>query len=485
VYDRSSNLATLTDPSGTVDYGYDDIDRVTSIVAPAATGSGTDTVTYAYADTPTPADPTTKVTATYPGGATQRIDRNASGRPTAIVAKNSGGTVLSSRTYAYTDASSTKRALIQSVTDEALAKTTYTYKDATAGEDVGRLLKARTETSGGALIEEFAYLYDEAGNRTRITRSIPSLTLVSTFAYNQANQLCWRRSGIWSNPCGSPPPSTVPFSYDGAGNQVAGDQGTQSMSFDQLGRVSAIGGTAVQSFGASNNELKSHGSSSFHNTLLGLSRQVDGANVTSIVRHPETGLPVSEVQGGVKRFFVQDAIGSTTATLNAASGGSLARRFTYTPDGDDTFTGSGPVTNQRFAGGHRLLNTKLYHFGARYYDLFNARWTQLDPLNQVGELREANRYVYAGGDPVNLIDLTGGDSVCGTPTIEGNTPNCSYDGGFDSDRAKRVGKGCAYGAIGAGLGGERSVTLTKTIPPGVAIVGGCILGAGIAGSKGE
>lgn len=60
----------------------------------------------------------------------------------------------------------------------------------------------------------------------------------------------------------------------------------------------------------------------------------------------------------------------------------------------------------RFASGY-LTATGLYHYGQRYYDPADARWTQPDPLDQAADLRQANRYVYVGSDPVNLTDPYG------------------------------------------------------------------------------
>jgi RHS repeat-associated protein len=48
-----------------------------------------------------------------------------------------------------------------------------------------------------------------------------------------------------------------------------------------------------------------------------------------------------------------------------------------------------------------------YHFGQRNYDPRLGRWTQADPLNQPDDLRQANRYAYVGGNPVNFVDPTG------------------------------------------------------------------------------
>lgn len=36
-----------------------------------------------------------------------------------------------------------------------------------------------------------------------------------------------------------------------------------------------------------------------------------------------------------------------------------------------------------------------------------GRWTQQDPLDQLANPREANRYAYAAGDPANVVDPTG------------------------------------------------------------------------------
>src|SRR5690606_21960928 len=44
-------------------------------------------------------------------------------------------------------------------------------------------------------------------------------------------------------------------------------------------------------------------------------------------------------------------------------------------------------------------------FGARDYDAETGRWTAKDPVGFAGG--DANLYAYAGGDPVNSVDLDG------------------------------------------------------------------------------
>ena len=58
--------------------------------------------------------------------------------------------------------------------------------------------------------------------------------------------------------------------------------------------------------------------------------------------------------------------------------------------------------------GYLDSSTGLYKFGTRYYDPTHGRWTQQDPVEgSLGDLNAANRYTYAGDDPVNEVDPSG------------------------------------------------------------------------------
>jgi RHS repeat-associated protein len=62
----------------------------------------------------------------------------------------------------------------------------------------------------------------------------------------------------------------------------------------------------------------------------------------------------------------------------------------------------------RYASGYYDVSTGLYKFGIRYYDAATGRWTQRDPVGgSLLETVKVNPYVYAGDDPVNLVDPTG------------------------------------------------------------------------------
>ncbi|MCA1835259.1 MAG: RHS repeat-associated core domain-containing protein, partial [Actinobacteria bacterium] len=88
-----------------------------------------------------------------------------------------------------------------------------------------------------------------------------------------------------------------------------------------------------------------------------------------------------------------------------------------------------------FAGGFidRGDATGLVQFGQRYYDPAVGRWTQQDPVGP------RTNYLYAGDDPVNLVDPSGlKNGHWWDPTS------------WDSKTATRVlaGTGCAVAAGG-------------------------------------
>jgi RHS repeat-associated protein len=79
-------------------------------------------------------------------------------------------------------------------------------------------------------------------------------------------------------------------------------------------------------------------------------------------------------------------------------------------------------TDVGFAGGYTVAasgSMKLVHFGKRFYDPDLGRWTQPDTLDQAGDLRQANLYLYVGQDPVNFYELR--DNLRRRPAASCNT----------------------------------------------------------------
>jgi RHS repeat-associated protein len=94
-------------------------------------------------------------------------------------------------------------------------------------------------------------------------------------------------------------------------------------------------------------------------------------------------------------------------SLTDASANISARYVYKNPYGTDVDTSGTAARPLRFAGEYLDTETGLYKIGARYYQPTLGRWTQQDPIDQPADLRQSNPYLFAGGDPVNLVDPTG------------------------------------------------------------------------------
>ena len=85
----------------------------------------------------------------------------------------------------------------------------------------------------------------------------------------------------------------------------------------------------------------------------------------------------------------------------------------YDPYGVPTITnnpgGSAITQNPYTFGGTGVKDrtTGWVHYAARYYSTTTGTWTQQDTLDAPLDPTNANRYAYAGGDPINNTDPTG------------------------------------------------------------------------------
>jgi RHS repeat-associated protein len=392
-YTLNSQLATLTTTGGTTSYGYDAIDRVTSITDPSNAQ-----VTYAYDDGTTGSTPRSQ-TMTMPGGAATKTDFNQSGRPTKIETANSSG-AIQRRSYSYADtgAATGTGALVTTMTDLAGITTTYHYNATGLLDDVKK--------PNGSNTDEWAWAFDHASNRLSKTTTFAGSSTTTSYKYNANNQLCWTVTGTSSNACNNAPTGGIGYTYDADGNQLTGNP-TGTFVYDAYNRTTSMGSTSLGYLSPTQNELVSFGSTSMQYTALGLSAEINGSSKTYFIRDPSGNVVAQRRVSGTTLqgtdYFVADNLGSTTGLVTA---GSVARSWTYDPDGTPASTGTGASTDLLFAGGQTLTNG-LVHYGARYYNPAVGRWTQPDPLDQLADLNQANRYAYAGGNPINLTDATG------------------------------------------------------------------------------
>ncbi|HEX2161973.1 MAG TPA: RHS repeat-associated core domain-containing protein [Thermoleophilaceae bacterium] len=389
-WDAASNLSSLTDGGGTVSYRYDDVNRLMDLAEPG--GSCTTPVSLCTTFGYTNRDQRERTT--YPNGVEQTVTFDSSDKPTRVRAAK-GATVLTDFTYDYEMSPTTETKLRQSVTDKDGNKTTYSY------DFLDRLTSAVERNSSNAVVDDRSYDYDAASNRT--SQVVNGAT--TSYAYNAANELCWVHGSASNAACNAAPSGAITFGHDLNGNMTTTNAGVgfaynvrdQTTSFDWPGAPT----TTFQYAGSGQSERTAVGGITQQNTLLGLSRE----GSTSWTRDPDGTLISQRASGGVRHYYLSDGLGSIVGLTDST--GALTRSYKYDPYGLIRATTGSTPNPFKFTGQYHEAQGNLYKIGARYYAPTLGRWTQQDPLDQVGDLRDGNRYVYAGADPINRIDPTG------------------------------------------------------------------------------
>nr|WP_244638026.1 RHS repeat-associated core domain-containing protein [Frigoribacterium sp. CFBP 13707] len=112
----------------------------------------------------------------------------------------------------------------------------------------------------------------------------------------------------------------------------------------------------------------------------------------------------------IATLYIWDGTGNPVGLLTDFSTNAFS--YTYDPYGTRTLTagGTGNGAGQNpysFKSGIQDRASGLVKFGLRWYDATSGTWTQQDTLDSPLDPSNANRYAYAGGDPINASDPTG------------------------------------------------------------------------------
>jgi len=468
-YDAMNNLTGLTDPGGAVGYGYNAAGDVTSVTEPGgnctgfsltanpqalpAAGSG---CTLFHYDGNARRDQQAT-----PGGVLQVLSYDNAGHQTEIKASQ-GATVLSDLAYSYTKPStSIDTGLRQNVTDKVAGKTTsYSY------DELNRLTAATGVLTGPGTTADYHYGYDNNLNRTSsAVNGGPN----PGYSYNAANQL----TATGGTTAG----------YDGAGNLTSTSSGFAA-GYDTANTTTnatnPTGGAATSfSYADAGQTVRlTAGSTGFTQSVLGLASASSSGTLTSYTRDPAGNL-IAQRTGNTpgqtaNNYYLRDSIGTVTGLTDAS--GNRQASYYYDPYGQLTSSSGNAAAGNpfRFAGGYQDP-TGLYHYGQRYYDPALGRFTQQDSLSHLGDLNQADRYVYAGGDPINNADPSG---LCFAGLFGSGCNNPVYDtlnGACGNALSSAIGGGAL--AIGSGIYG------IVTAPSGVGIAVG-VLGvtAGVLGA---
>jgi RHS repeat-associated protein len=378
-HDAAGNLTSLTDDGGEVDYGYDDAGRLTTITEPPLAGASQVT-TFAYDALGN------RATMRTPNGVTLSRTFNGAGQETALsLAPTAGGSALVSRTYSYTKpATATPTSKVYTETNESGDSTAYDYDDA-----LSRFTDAVT-TNGSSSVASYHYGYDRWGNITQ--RVVNGVT--SNYTRNNAFELL--TAGATS------------FTWDAAGF-LTGSSAGAAFGYNALSQTTSIqpdaasNATSLRYADRGQSKPSAVGNETLTDDDLGTASRTSAGGVINYTRTPD-GEVIGERTSAGRFYFATDREGSVLTLTNQS--GAVARKLRYDPYGATTLdTGTAP-TMFGYAGGD-VLPGGLVRFGERYYDPSLGRWTQPDPLDESSDIRNANPFAFAGGDPINAGDPSG------------------------------------------------------------------------------
>jgi len=398
-------------PQGATTHTYDASGTLTSTTYP--NGASTATQRYATDDKgrrtdtwlATNADNTlwaAKTTTSY----------DASGRISQIRAwtgtGNTSNTAVFDTSYCYQAGSAAPSCTATTGSDRDTiqwARDNLTGQATTYGYTTGRLTSA-TQT-GGAVNSSWTYSYDLNGNRTGEATTGPNAGGIN-LTFNPVGQI-----------------TTPGYRYDGAGNLTASPSATYTYNGAQQMTSSTRDGvtTSYTYAGTDQNRLlteKTTGGGSYSYVYGGndgqgvpeiVSQTTAGSGSSWVLSDPVTGQALDlTTAGGTTGLYLVDAIGNQVGLLTETR--TTAFKVFYAPYGAQTVT-AGATSDAweqnpyGFKNGNRTDNGVLVKFGMRWYLANTGTWTQRDTLDAPLDPKNANRYGYAGGDPINGSDPTG------------------------------------------------------------------------------
>lgn len=420
-YDNVGNRLTMTDGSGTETRTYDNLDRPLTI---ARAGN---TMSYAY-------DAAGNVTKkTYPDGTVVNLSYDGLNRLTTVAT----GTLTT--TYAYDPASN----LITTTLPGANG-----YVETRIYDKTGRLTTVKN-AKGATTLAQVVYALDPVGNPLTATRT-GSFPTTQTYTYDNLNRL----TGVCFQ-TGTCPGASDPFirwTYDAVGNRQTEQRpaGATTYTYDNANRLLSAG-TTTYTYDRNGNELTA-GTRTFTYDLENRLRTTTASSTTTTYSYDGDGLRLQASTGttaAAKTNFLWDISGalpqpilerngsnallrryingqrpifmSTTATnafyfhynplgsiLNVTSStGATQLTYEYEPFGTlRSSVGTSPTNLLKFTGQYQDP-TNLYFLRARQYDPTTGRFLSTDPAGQTTGDQVISGYAYAGLHPTTMIDPSG------------------------------------------------------------------------------
>lgn len=379
-YDAAGNLASTTSSNAhgvSTSYGYDDLNRLTSVADTNLAGSNTTTYTY---------DNASNVgSVTYPNGVKAQFTYDTLNRVSSLDSQVSGYTYQRGPTGNQTN-----------VVELGGRTETWAY------DGIYRLTNESIASAPSGDNGAVSYGLDPVGNRLSDSSSLTGIPSGS-WGYNSDDEVSSE-------------------TYDANGNVTA--TGSKAFSYDSenhLVSMTASGTSATIIYDGDGNRVSKTVNGVTTRYLVddlnptGYSQVVDELVGGAVSRQYTYGLqridenqPISNVW--TASFYGYDGGGNVRNLTNAS--GTVTDQYEYDAFGNK-FTVSGSTPNNYLYRGEQYdPDLGLYYLRARYYNPLTGRFMSKDPLDGIWSAPSTlHKYLYAAGDPINATDPTGREGL--------------------------------------------------------------------------